>query len=194
MTEKTGLKPTSEASFEDVYKTYYKGCLSFILSTYPRLREEEAEDICSEAMMRAFRSFHNYDSQKGSITTWLCKIAVNAAKDHFSEQKKRPSSIMSAGKISKEDMDDGNEPGIVDPDTKTPIEVILEEEIEDKKNKNIDRLETTERTVVLLRDQGHKYKEISEQLGIPAATCRTKFRRATQKLRKMMNASDEDID
>lgn len=193
MKEKTGSKPTSEASFEEVYRTYYKGCMAFIASTFPKLREEEVEDICSDAMIRAFRSFKGYDPAKGGMTTWLFKIAVNAAKDHFSDCKKQPASITSSGK-GRDDIEDVYELDIIDTDSKTPIEVILEEEREEKKNENIEKLEEIEKEIVLMRDQGVKYSEISEKLGIPSATCRTKFRRATQKLRKIMNASDEAID
>lgn len=191
MKAKTGSKPTSEASFEEVYRTYYKGCLAFIASSYPKLREEEVEDICSETMIKAFRSFSCYDPEKGSITTWLFRIAINAAKDHFSDQKKQPTAAVAMPAISDEDQKDGYEPDIADPDTKTPIDMLVDVENEAKKNANIERLDEMQREIVLMREEGRRYKEISERLGIPETTARTKFRRAMLRLKKMMASSDE---
>ena len=190
------MKPTNsgEASFEEVYRTYYKGCLNFIAGSYPTLRDEEVEDICSETMMKAFRSFESFDVSKGNITTWLFKIAINTAKDHFLDQKKLPSSTMTMNSVSDEEKEAGYEPDIADPDTKSPIDMILEEEREEKKNENIEKLEGLEKEILLMRDRGDRYKDIAERLGIPETTCRTKFRRATQKLRRLMEVSDDLID
>ena len=192
MQETTGLKPTDpKDSFEEVYRTYYSGCLSFIHSTYPKLRDEEVEDICSEAMMKAFRSFKCYDSRKGTMTTWLFRIAVNTAKDYFDDKKKQPSATASILQPGDEDNSEGYESDVVDTDTKTPIEVILEEETQAKKDANIDKLNEVDKYIVLMRDTGKQYKEIAAELGLPETTCRTKFRRAIMKLRKMMEMSDE---
>lgn len=196
MKEQTGSKPTNprddnQEAFAKVYTSCYTGCLAYIHKIYPKLADEEVEDICSEAMMKALRSYSGYDPAKGTITTWLFKIATNVAKDHFEDKKKQPSATMTVAQISDDDKKDGYEPDIADPDTKTPIDVILDEEREAKKNANIERLPEMERKIVLMRDDGLHYKEIAEKLGIPEPTARTKFRRAMQKLKKMMETSDE---
>lgn len=196
MKEQTGSKPINttddnQEAFAKVYTSCYAGCLAYIHKIYPKLTDEEVEDICSEAMMKALRSYGSYDPAKGTITTWLFKIAMNVGKDHFEAKKKQPSATMTVAAIGDDEAKDGYEPDIVDPDTKTPLEVILGEEREEKKNANIDRLPEIERNIVLMRDDGLHYREISEKLGIPEPTARTKFRRAMIKLKNMMETSDE---
>lgn len=62
-----------------VYRTAYKWCGT----------KETAEDVTQEVFIKVGRSIHSFKGGS-AFTTWLYRITVNAAKDHFrSESTKR---------------------------------------------------------------------------------------------------------
>jgi DNA-directed RNA polymerase specialized sigma24 family protein len=80
---------------------------------------------------------------------------------------------------------------IIDTDCKNPMEVILEKEMEERKQINLSKLSPLEQRIIAMREEGQQFKDIALQLGMPSTTARTKYRRATLKLKSLMEISDE---
>ena len=48
-----------------------------------------AQDLTSETFEKALRSWRRFDPRRSSPRTWLCRIARNAALDHFRVEERR---------------------------------------------------------------------------------------------------------
>ena len=180
------------SEFLRLYNSIYQGCLLYIARNFPQIDDEQTRDICSDTMTKAFSRFHTYDASKGAFTTWLYTIASNTAIDFINDSKKQPSTgsplpISGGG----DENDDEYHIDIEDEDSKNPMDEILEKEREEKKQAYFAKLEKIDQIILSMREEGRPFNEIAERLGIPATTARTRCRRATLKLKKWMEISDE---
>ncbi len=179
------------SEFLRLYNSIYQGCLLYINRNFPQIDDEQARDICSDTMTKAFSRFHTYDASKGAFTTWLYTIASNTAIDFINDSKKQPSTGTPLPLTDGDENDDEYRIDIEDEDSKNPMDEILEKEREEKKQTYFAKLEKIDQTILSMREEGRPFNEIAERLGIPAATARTRCRRATLKLKKWMEMSDE---
>ena len=82
------------SEFLKLYNSIYQGCLLYIARHFPQFEDEEARDICSDTMTKAFSRFQTYDASKGAFTTWLYTIAYNTAIDHANDSKRKPNATV----------------------------------------------------------------------------------------------------
>lgn len=68
-------KPPFETVYEENYEKLYKYIYMLLIN------REDTEDIVSETFMTAFSGYDEYDPARGSIITWLSRIAHNKAVD-----------------------------------------------------------------------------------------------------------------
>ena len=68
-------KPPFESVYEENYEKLYKYIYMMLIN------REDTEDIVSETFMAAFLCYDEYDPARGSIITWLSRIAHNKAID-----------------------------------------------------------------------------------------------------------------
>ena len=179
------------SEFLRLYNSIYQGCLLYINRNFPQIDDEQARDICSDTMTKAFSRFHTYDASKGAFTTWLYTIASNTAIDFINDSKKQPSTGTPLPLTGGDENDDEYRIDIEDEDSKNPMDEILEKEREEKKQNYFAKLEKIDQTILSMREEGRPFNEIAEHLDIPAPTARTRCRRATLKLKKWMEMSDE---
>ena len=179
------------SEFLRLYNSIYQGCLLYIARNFPQIDDEQTRDICSDTMTKAFSRFHTYDASKGAFTTWLYTIASNTAIDFINDSKKQPSANTPLPLSGGDEDDDEYHIDIEDEDSKNPMDEILEKEREEKKQTYFAKLEKIDRIILSMREEGRPFNEIAERLGIPATTARTRCRRATLKLKKWMEISDE---
>lgn len=177
--------------FLHLYNNIYQGCLMHIARYFPQFDDEQTRDICSDTMAKAFSRFHTYDATKGAFTTWLYTIANNTAIDFINDSKKQPSTSISLPLPGGDDDEDEYHIDIEDADSKNPMDEILEKEMEEKKRTNFAKLDPIDQKILAMREDGRPFNEIAEFLGIPSTTARTRSRRATLKLKKWMEMSDE---
>ena len=145
----------------------------------------ECQDVAQEAFLRAYRALGNFrgDSQ---FYTWLYKIAVNTAKNHLVALGRRPPT---------EDIDAQDavqfESGMRLRDSGTPENEAMRQEIERTVARTVEALPEELRVAITLREvDGLSYEEISETMGCPIGTVRSRIFRAReaidQQLRPLM--------
>ena len=131
---------------------------------------EDAEDIMQDTMLAIARTVRRFQG-RSSLSTWLFKIARS-----FCIKKRRK------GKFEPE------EEHVVDsqiPDhRRDPEEILAAKEIEDVFTQAIRELDPKYREVFLLRDvEGLSAPEVSQIVGIPVDTVKTRLHRARAAVR-----------
>ncbi len=148
------LKSTLSRWFEeyhmDLFKFIYKLTGDYHLS----------EDIVQETYVRAYLKFHLFDPGRGNLKNWLYRMAINLYHDHERFQNKE---IQVLEKISKES------PNIWENqrDDESQLDKVFLEEA-------ISKLSSDKRTILLLSLR-NKFEEISEILGIPEGTVKSRL-------------------
>ena len=135
-----------------------------------------AEELAQETMISVWRKSHTFDRSKASASTWIFTIARNLRIDRFRSEN-RPEL-------------DPTDPALV-PEPEVPAD----ERIDLKNRQKVIRqclsnLPTVQREVTELSFIGGlTHQEISEKLGIPLGTVKSRLRLSFEKLRQMMRNS-----
>jgi RNA polymerase sigma-70 factor, ECF subfamily len=139
---------------------------------------EEAQDICQEAMQKAFKNLDNYNSIY-SFSTWLYNIAKNTAIDYF--RKRRIDVELDSVNDYKIMASGGNSED-------SPEEKMISGQTYSSLIDKINKLPELYRTVAKLRFiEEYAIEEISEKLEIPANTVKTRIKRAKEQLSKQLD-------
>ena len=73
----------NDRHFQEIYRTYYQCIYNYIYGRI--LRREAAEDVTAEVFLSAWKKLGNFDTAKGSMTTWLYAIAANKTTDYLKQ-------------------------------------------------------------------------------------------------------------
>ena len=140
---------------------------------------QEVEDVCQEAFIKAYRALPKFrgDSQ---FYTWLYRIAINTAKNHMVAKGRRPPA-------TDIDVDDAefqeNNTQLADIDS--PEANQEKDDLKQLINKAIEDLPEDLRTAFTLREfSGLSYEEITDIMGCPVGTVRSRIFRAREALDK----------
>ena len=129
---------------------------------------DDANEATQETLIKVVRNIPSFKST-AKFSTWVYRIATNAALDEIRKKNRRPTSEF-------------NEDTVIPQTTKN---------LEDSLIDNIDidnalqNLPEEFRIVLVLRDQlGTSYEEISEILGVASGTVKSRIARARQKMKE----------
>ena len=133
---------------------------------------EVAEDVLQDTAVKVWQNAEKYDESKGRLFTWLLNIARNTAIDKIRTKKFQQNQKSQ----SLEDSVYNN--------------VTFSEEIKTKDaglQKVINSLEEKYRKIIeLLYFKGYTQKEVTEELGLPLGTVKSRSRIALRKLRELL--------
>ncbi|HAS48953.1 MAG TPA: RNA polymerase sigma factor RpoE [Gammaproteobacteria bacterium] len=145
----------------------------------------DAEDVCQEAFIKAYRALPLFRSDS-AFYTWLYRIAVNTAKNHLVSKNRRPP----ATDVEVEDAEQSEVGSVLreieNPESKlatAKLKLAIEQAIED--------LPEDLRTAFTLREfSGLSYEDITEVMDCPVGTVRSRIFRAREsidkKIRKLL--------
>lgn len=139
----------------------------------------EVEDVTQDAFIKAYRALKLFRGES-AFYTWLYRIAVNTAKNHLVARNRRPPAV-------DVDVDDSETNEIAAPlqELDTPEACLTTEKLRQAINEAIDELPEELKTAFTLREfSGLSYEDITEVMGCPVGTVRSRIFRAREAIDK----------
>jgi RNA polymerase sigma-70 factor (ECF subfamily) len=129
-----------------------------------------SEEITQETFITVWRKAGQFDPKKASAVTWIFTIARNRRIDRLRKEK-RPAL-------------DPDDPMLVPDDSPTPLQNMEQSTIVERVKRSIGDLPEDQREVVQLSFiEGLSHQEISDAIGIPLGTVKSRLRLSFEKLR-----------
>lgn len=164
------------AALEALYDRYASTVLGAALKVIGD--QGAAEDVLQETFWRIWRSASTFQSQRGSFTSWLFRIARNLAIDAYRRRNVRPQAVL--------DADDAESVLDKTPDPDADVAEQTQAILENRQVRNaLTALPQVQRQVIeLAYFYGMTRQEIAEATGEALGTIHTRARLGLQKLRE----------
>ena len=164
------------AAFNRIVSSYNNRAYYYALSILHN--HHDAMDIAQESFVKAFRAIATFDNSKPFLP-WLLRIVRNQCYNEFKKKKRRAESpgpetdYIVLEKISA--------------NTKTPYEIVVENELKDTIQNAINKLPEAQReTVFLFHFEELSYEQIAEVMGIPIGTVMSRLFHGRKKLAEIL--------
>lgn len=145
----------------------------------------EAEDLTQETFMKMWKALSRFDTEK-NFKTWIFAIARNTAIDYL--RKKKP---VLFSRLNSE-----NEEGETRFEDNLADDAMLADEVFDRKQsasvleKAMQTLSLDERVIIILHESDEMtFEEIADVMSKPMNTIKSRYRRALQKLRGIIEGA-----
>ncbi len=176
-----------EFDFQKIYDAFQPKILHYVTRL---VGENEAEDLSQEIFLKISQSLADFRGES-NLSTWLYRIATNAALDRL----RSPAFRRSAQKSLADDSMESAETTLEDKDIWTGEKALSVEQQAARKEMNecirnfVEELPENYRTVVVLSElEDLRNDEIAEILGITLDTVKIRLHRARAKLQKELKA------
>lgn len=173
-----------EAAYRELIRRYERPIFSLI---YRMVRDRElAEDLSQETFVKALNAIDSYRPEY-KFSSWIFKIANNAAIDHLRRRELKTLSLDGAPHAQTADAIEATALQIGDRG-ETPLEELEARELGGAIEEAIGRLRPEYRSCILLRHvEGRAYEEIAQILELPLGTVKTYIHRARNELREALS-------
>jgi RNA polymerase sigma factor RpoE len=174
----------------DLLVSKYQRKLERLLARFIR-DSAEVEDVCQEAFIKAYRALPAFRGES-AFYTWLYRIGINTAKNYLVSQGRRAPTSTEFDANEAEGFEDADQLRDID----TPESLLQSKQIGQTVNHAMDELPEELRTAIVLREiEGLSYEEISQAMGCPIGTVRSRIFRAreavAEKLRPLLDISPD---
>ena len=170
------------SAFDQIVQRYEVPLLNFIIRYIGD--PESAEDLTQETFIRIYKNVKRYRKDKAEFRTWMYRIAANLCKNELRNRGRR-SRIMVNSVSADDDSGDAIENAV--DTTAGPDRQLEEKERQELLSQAISSLPDKLRTALILRDvQGMSYEEVSEIVGKPLGTVKSRINRARLMLKDRM--------
>jgi RNA polymerase sigma-70 factor (ECF subfamily) len=165
-----------DAAWESIVTSYSRRIYN--LSYRYTNRRDEAEDLTQEIFIKVYQNLKSYRSDSGSFQNWVLRVGRNLIIDHYRQARR----FQQAG--GSEELETMNVK-----DDRTPNPQRAAEQLEASRflMEGLQALSPELKEAVILRDlEGTTYQEISEMLGIPEGTVKSRINRGRLELTKLL--------
>ena len=169
--------------FHSVYQTFHSKIVRYLTHVVGR---QEAEDLTQEVFVKVSQSLKTFRGES-QLSTWIYRIATNAASDKFRSPSFRQKAQESLSKESRaegvvEIMDKDQWTGEDTPSVETSM---IQKEMNACIRGIVENLPENYRTVVVLSElERFRDEEIAEILGVTIHTAKIRLHRARTRLKK----------
>jgi len=166
-----------EASFEELVRRYQRPIVSYV---YRMLSDYEASlDVTQEVFIKVYNSLERYSCDY-KFSTWLYRIAHNAAIDHLRRNS-----------VTTQSLETENPNGTYQLQIESPNPTPEQDRERSEWRKEIEgivkRLPEAYRELILLRhSRDLSYDEIAEVTGLPLGTVKNRLFRAREMMRGLL--------
>lgn len=166
-----------ESSFEELVRRYQRPIVSYV---YRMLNDYDSSlDVTQEVFIKVYNSLDRYSCDY-KFSTWLYRIAHNAAIDHLRRNS------MNAQSLETENGDGTYQLQIESPNP-TPEQDRERSEWRAEIESVVKELPTAYRDLILLRhSRDMSYDEIAEVTGLPLGTVKNRLFRAREMMRGLL--------
>ena len=165
-------------AFARLYDRYDRPCFQFIRRMLGAAHGDAAEDLHQETWISISKNAAAFDPAKASFPAWLYTIARHKVWDHFRRQKV---AVLASAQ---------DDAAMMVPDTgPTPLEQVESRELAQKLISAVEALPLVQRGVfVMFAQAGLSLEEISDAMGAPMETTKSRLRYARATLRLALAA------
>jgi RNA polymerase sigma-70 factor (ECF subfamily) len=173
----------AEAAFRELVRRYQRPVFSLI---YRMVRDREAaEDLAQETFIKVLNAIDTYRPEH-KFSSWIFKIANNAAIDHLRRREPDVLSLEGAPDAVSVERQEATALQVSDRG-ESPLDELEARELGSHIESAIARLRPEYRACILLRHvEGRAYEEIATILGLPLGTVKTYIHRARAELRDIL--------
>ena len=168
-----------DSAFDEIVRRHKNRIFSYIC----RMTHDapDAEDLTQEVFIRAYQSISRFRAD-AAVDTWLYRIATNLVIDRFRREKRAPQ------QWEPLDEEDDTVGALPDPDRSRDPEATAQlGELQRQVRKAVDTLPAKLRGAVVLHDiEGLSYEEVSEALGCPVGTVKSRLFNGRNLLRRKL--------
>ncbi len=174
---------TADAACRELIRRYARPVFSLL---YRMVRDREvAEDLAQETFVKALNALASYRFEF-KFSSWIFKIAHNAALDHLRRRKLDTISLDVAPNADAAARVEASALQMGSPE-ETPLQAIEARELGHAIEAAIGQLRPEYRACILLRHvEERSYEEIAEILELPLGTVKTYIHRARFELRELL--------
>ncbi len=169
-----------KTEFVKLYDKYFDQIFKYMLTRVSDV--QLAEDLTSEAFIKALENIDKYEWTGKPYSAWLYRVAINEMNKHFNKNKKERTVAM------KQWHEIGDKFDGADMEAKTAEDKEIELENLKDLNDALRKLKPAEQDILSLKYfEDLSYKEIADVLNISVTNVGARLNRATNRLAKLCN-------
>ena len=167
------LKCNNKEAFEYLYDHYSSALYGIILKIVKD--EDKAADVMQDAFLKIWKHMGSYNSEKGTLFTWILNVARNTAIDKLRVEVKTENAV-SWDNVREIDLTSATifNPTFTTIDLRAIVSTLLPER---------------KLLIEMVYFQGYTHEEVSEKLSLPIGTVKSRVRKSLQELRTVFEVS-----
>jgi RNA polymerase sigma-70 factor (ECF subfamily) len=184
-------RPSAELPDEELFARYQHGdeqAFATIMERYEplikgflhkRLKDEErVRDLTQDTFLRVHRARDRYDSAR-KFSTWIYTIASNLLKNEYRNRSRRRETAFTDLRKEQGPGGGASRPVEFESDSVDPERAAYQGELRDAISRAIEQMDDHHRVAFVMREvEDRTYEEISEAIGVPVGTVKSRLFRA----------------